>query len=337
MFLTTENYLPQFRSLIENGERVSLAVAFWGRGAAEMIESAWSGQSLRILFNLGNGGTNPQVIRDLRDLELPGVELLIADDLHAKVAVSESAAIIGSANVSINGLGLEGAECAGWKEAGVLIRTKSEIPAIQAWFDDLWARGAQVTDTRLEAAQLQWDRNRSNRPKLSKGFYQALEAGELSGREIYVEVHRLDASPEAERAAAEAISKALSDGVVEARNEQIDYYEDWPDDYDEPLPIGKPIISVYLSPNKGVSVGGAYVRIPQLDAQFINSEGFDSTLVMVGKISEVAGYTFTKTDAARLTKVIRPWVKNLYQSDSTVARCVPLDDFFAWALVTSAR
>ena len=119
---------------------------------------------------------------------------------------------------------------------------------------------------------------------------------------------------------------------MEAKNEQIDYYEDWPDDYDEPLPIGKPIISVYLSAKKGVSIGGAYVRIPQLDDQFKNSEGFDSTLVMIGKISEVAGYIFTKTDAARLTKIIRPWVKDLYQNDSTVARCVPLDDFFAWAL-----
>ncbi len=331
MFLSTDNYLAQFRRLIESGTSVSLAVAFWGRGAEKLIEAVWAGISLRILFNLGNGGTNPQVIRDLLDLGLPGLELLIDDDLHAKVAISETAAIVGSANVSVNGLGLEGSECAGWKEAGVQIDDSAQVAEVQGWFDALWARGEAVTDERLTAAQIQWDNNRSSRPKLSKGFYQALKAGELDGRGIYVEVHRLDASVEAEEAAAEAISDAQRDGMLGARNTQVDWYEDWPEDYDEPLPADKAIISVYYSPNKGVSVSGACERIPFMDRSFKNADGHTSSLVMVRKLKEVEGFAFSRSDAAKLTKIIRPWVKSLYaEEDSDIARCLPLDVFFDW-------
>ncbi|CNL27942.1 Uncharacterised protein [Yersinia frederiksenii] len=32
MFLSSKNYLGQFRSLVDNSESLSLAVAFWGKG-----------------------------------------------------------------------------------------------------------------------------------------------------------------------------------------------------------------------------------------------------------------------------------------------------------------
>lgn len=333
MFLSSKNYLDQFQRLIEGGQHVSLAVAFWGRGADKLIETAWAGESLRILFNLGNGGTNPKVIRSLLDISirLPGLELRIADDLHAKVAVSETAAIIGSANCSVNGLGLEGPECAGWEEAGVRIDDHTQIAHIQGWFDGLWARGHAITEQRLSDAQIQWDRNRSSRPKLAKSFSEALDAGELRNRDIHVEIHQLKASDEAVEAAAEAIKQARRDGVPEVRNTKVDFYEDWPDDSDEPLPVGKPIISVYYGPTKRVAITGACLRIPQLDRSFKSASGKNLAVVMVGKLEEVSGFTFTKTDAAGLAKRIKPWVKDLYVSeDSDTARCVRLDVFLDW-------
>lgn len=333
MFLSTKNYLTEFRRLIEGGTRVSIAVAFWGREADKMIETAWTGQSLRILFNLGNGGTNPTVIRKLVDISarLPGLQLRIADDLHAKVAVSETSAIIGSANCSINGLGLEGAECAGWQEAGVLIEDNAQITHAQEWFDALWTRGDAITEQRLAAAEIQWARNRSSRPKLAKSFSEALDAGQLRNRDIYVEIHQLKASDEAEEAAAEAIKQARRDGVSEVRNSKVDFYENWPDDAEEPLPIGKPIISVYYGPTKRVTITGACLRIPQLDRPFKSASGEKSSVVMVGKLSEVSGFTVTKIDATLLAKRIRPWVKDLFRDeDPGTARCVLLDDFLDW-------
>lgn len=333
MFLSTKNYLAQFHHLIEVGTHVSLAVAFWGRGADKLIETAWAGESLRILFNLGNGGTNPEVIRSLLkiSIRLPGLELRIADDLHAKVAVSETTAIIGSANCSVNGLGLEGAECAGWQEAGVMIDDHTQVAHVQEWFDDLWARGDAITEQRLAAAEIQWDRNRSSRPKHAKSFSEALDAGELRNRGICVEIHRLKASAEAEEAAADAIKRARRDDVPEVRNTKVDFYEDWPDDSDEPLPVGKPIISVYYGPTKRVAVTGACVRIPQLDRPFKSASGENSSVVMVGKLEEVSGFTFAKTDTALLAKRIKPWVKDLYaEEDPDIARCVRLDVFLDW-------
>ncbi len=79
------------------------AVAFWCKGAEALIPK---NVKPRIICDLTSGGTNPQVVRDFLERCKDKVKHL--DSLHAKVYVGKNAAIVTSANASINGLGFEG-------------------------------------------------------------------------------------------------------------------------------------------------------------------------------------------------------------------------------------
>ncbi|MFZ3184307.1 MAG: phospholipase D family protein, partial [Pseudomonas sp.] len=123
MFLSEDAYLANVKSLLAESTAVDIAVAFWGRGAEPLIPQ--KGKKLRILCNLGMGGTNPEVISTLRTY--PSVEIKNLDRLHAKVMIGDQQAIIGSANCSANGLNFEGEELAGWHEAGYRVSTQDQL------------------------------------------------------------------------------------------------------------------------------------------------------------------------------------------------------------------
>ncbi|MNJ31132.1 hypothetical protein D3C77_257580 [compost metagenome] len=333
MFLSSKNYQEQFRNLVESSADLSLAVAFWGSGAETLIAKAWAGQTLRILCNLGSGGTNPQVIRELIELakEKPGLQVLTLDDLHAKVAVSRSAAVVGSANISANGLGFEGVECSGWQEAGMLVDDQMQIVQIQVWFDDLWSRGEEITEERLATAQFQWIKNRGSRPIGASSFIEA-PVTSLRAREIYVAVYQLPSSDQAKVEAAQASKDARRSDLPEVRNAKLDFFEDWPDDSEEPLPKDAPIIVMRYGSTKRVTCQSAWQRIPQLDREFVSNEtGKKVPLIMTGRLELVAGLPFSKADGAELAKRLKPWIDDLYiGAESGTARCIPLDDFIEW-------
>ena len=89
-----------------------------------------------------------------------------SDELHAKVYRFASMAVVGSANASGNGLGFEGAE-AGWREASYVVESEQDLARIDAWFKARWAEAKKVTATDLEAADRNFQRNRSRRAALS--------------------------------------------------------------------------------------------------------------------------------------------------------------------------
>lgn len=131
-FVTPDDYKQRFEQLLDNEHDLSLAVAFWGEGAVKLISSRPS-KHFRILCNLMSGGTNPYVIRELCELaESSGgrIQIRQCDRLHAKVVVGKRQALIGSANVSGNGLGLGDQGSAHWLEAGVLTSEESVVGAL---------------------------------------------------------------------------------------------------------------------------------------------------------------------------------------------------------------
>ena len=138
IFLTGERLSGQIhKKLREDGLR--LAVAFWGTGAAERL----TGKGARVICNLRTGGTNPRAITSLLERDLLQPETLRQfDSLHAKVYIGHLQTIVASANLSTNGLGLDGVEQAYWEEAGVETGT---TPEIVSWFEDLWERSQGVT------------------------------------------------------------------------------------------------------------------------------------------------------------------------------------------------
>ncbi|MBY0339441.1 MAG: phospholipase D family protein [Acetobacteraceae bacterium] len=122
------------------------AVAYWG-GGLPPFAAPKNGHKVRVICNLSSGGTNPDVIRRL--LKTDRVEVRQLDTLHAKVFVSPDAAIVGSANASVNAIGRVG-DSEKLIEAGCRLANPS---VVQAWFDDLWSQcKKKITETDLQKA-----------------------------------------------------------------------------------------------------------------------------------------------------------------------------------------
>ena len=120
------------------------AVAFWGRGC----ESWVTGRHAKIVANLKMGGTNPFALKKVKG------DIKQCNRLHAKVFIGSRHAIVASANVSINGLALEGAEVASWLEAGMM--TDDLVPIIE-WFENVWSNeSSKIEDKDWATAEEAW-------------------------------------------------------------------------------------------------------------------------------------------------------------------------------------
>lgn len=181
MFVTGSGYLQAVKEVLKspNKQVVYLAVAFWGKGAELLFDSLPKGIEVRVICNLTSGGTNPQTIRAL---QARGSWVLVRqlNDLHAKVVCGDKVAVIGSANCSSNGLALQGLQCAGWREAGVVTKAAEVLADVRPWLDKLWQSAQEIDEADLALAQDNWGRRR------------ALANKEDAGRFIFDERHGKD-------------------------------------------------------------------------------------------------------------------------------------------------
>lgn len=164
-FLAGEQLHDAVRTALQ-GTDVRCAVAFWGNGA-EADDFIANAGTAEIVCNLSMGGTNPRVIRALLGR---GAKVRQHDQLHAKVYLGPTTAVVTSANASANGLALEGLEQAHWSEAGIEI-SRSEAADVIAWLDKIWSQSRKITDQDLRRAEALWKRRRSVKPTLSFGEY----------------------------------------------------------------------------------------------------------------------------------------------------------------------
>jgi hypothetical protein len=131
------------------------AVAFWGRDAERIPNGpSW------IICDLYSSACNSDVIGALRNR--PSCRIFYLDGLHAKVVVNNAGAVISSANMSHNGMGVEGNDESGTIEAGhrVSAGTKTHND-ICAWFDKMWERARPVTELHLRRAKRIYDAKNS--------------------------------------------------------------------------------------------------------------------------------------------------------------------------------
>jgi len=127
---------------------VYMGVAFWGDGAEQVLIPS---KRFRLVCNLSSGGTNPAVIERLS--EQSGVEVRQRPKLHAKVVVTESGALVSSANVSSLGLALANST-SGWIEAGLELPASNPAYAdVRRWAEAIWASAGEVTPELLRQAR----------------------------------------------------------------------------------------------------------------------------------------------------------------------------------------
>lgn len=155
-FVAGGDILKQVRDLLTMADHADLAVAFWGKGAAEMLQLNATKQT-RIICDALSGGCNPTELRtlfELSDRSQKRVQLRHLRGLHSKVYLTRQGAVVGSANASTNGLGEEVSP--GTIEATILTRSPTSLKDIQHWFDEMWKRALEVDEQTLRKARLAW-------------------------------------------------------------------------------------------------------------------------------------------------------------------------------------
>lgn len=165
-FLAGESIGLRLRKMIPEAKDASLAVAFWGRGAARQLglEKRHAGggrRRTRILCDLMSGCCNPEEISLLMQLRDNGLEIRALEYLHAKVYLCDRAVIIGSANASTNGLGEENSMLASLRsEACVYMDGSALVADIVSWFNKLWERATTITADSIDDARRTWSERR---------------------------------------------------------------------------------------------------------------------------------------------------------------------------------
>jgi PLD-like domain len=233
MFVAGDEYSRAVKELFVSDKPLDVAIAFWGKGAEARALSESNAQR-RIVCNLASGGTNPKVVATLG--AAIGVSIRKLDNLHAKVIIGSDVAIVGSANFSANGLGLEDGELAHWEEAGYIIRGANAIAPLQAWFNTLWDhRSDAIEPGDIAAAEQAWEMRRFRRPPVTPSTSRFVISADnwrnFKDRRIYVivwasgantaEVAREDEDRRA-RATILGITSPLAIGRL-----PYDYYHDW--------------------------------------------------------------------------------------------------------------
>ena len=167
--------LEWFQQNLGSSTHVRIAVAFWGKGAAEQLVLGKNRQDTKIVCNLRMGGTNPREIETFR--RKSGVEVRHSDTLHAKIYLLDKGGVVGSSNVSANGLSFQGQECGGWTEANVVFSDRSLYEATEAKFNEIWQLAKPVEDQDLKDAYEAWSRRRRRNVPIRNGARSKLADG----------------------------------------------------------------------------------------------------------------------------------------------------------------
>jgi len=257
MLLTNDNYFDEVSAICSNGEPLDIAVAFFGEKAASLFKT---NAQVRIICNLESGACNPNAIVELK--KRSNIDIKTCCELHSKVLIQKSKAIIGSANLSANGLSFEDDESKGWIETGILTTDEKLIKKSQDWFESLWAKADVITDEKIKEAKEKWKKRRNQRPldKSNKSFFEAVTNNpeKLKDRNIFFVIYpKGNTSPEADAAYKDNIAK-----FPELKN--TGYYENWkklPDDawlidlpYSKNETLAKNNITIWKTPEEAIIV-----------------------------------------------------------------------------------
>lgn len=318
MFLTSSDYQQAVISLAAEEQELLAAVAFWGKGADTMI-CPRTGQRARLICNLDSGATNPQVIKALRNK--PGVTIRQSDKLHAKVIAGTNKALIGSANLSANGLNLEGSEQCWWDEAGLLTENPGEIADIHQWFDAQWEASRDVSDKDLLLAQQRWSQRRSGRTASAPlTALERLRPTDIDDRKIYLVIYNEAMSEDGEKAFRQEQKKHVCQPQTD--NPVLPpLYEGWPD-----LPTDALLIDLYYEEGRKIECAGIFTRTLQ-DIHFTYGDGSAGHLALCLQEHNVMGYPFEEKEARQFVKQIRPFIKKILQhatgSEKSRSVCIP--------------
>lgn len=281
-----------FRKRIKNGEPFNVAVAFWGKGAAKKLGVTEASRG-KILCNLSSPACNPHAIKTL--VELGGVEVRSHPRLHAKFYMGKAFLIVGSSNVSTNGLNEDGAAAAGWIEANLLTDDAAAIKAAEKMFSVLWKDPAttRVTKKVVDAAILNWRPIGRGRPQAPGPLFDAVRADPSAFDTVWVMAYEQDIDEPAKQAIKDQAADAAPDGDLSPK----DLLEGWYYQIEQLLRRDAWLIDLDCISSRKSKVHGA----AQVSGLRINVPGQKTPLTHAirGRIKLADGRAFSITDAEK--------------------------------------
>ncbi|MBF0413565.1 MAG: phospholipase D family protein [Desulfamplus sp.] len=212
MFISEDQNTQTIIKLIQSDSEKLLAVAFIGSGFSNIVNG-----NVRIICNLTSGATNPIEVKKL--LKVSKIKIRNNSKLHAKVYIGTDSLIVGSANLSTNGIALE-EESANWIEASIQTTQKEDIKNATIWFNKLWSESDNITEQMLNDAMTLFKKKRNDRPKCSKAIHSLMD------RDIYCVIYKEDLTEEGDELAKSVLGENWYDNGY-------GLYEDW-----QSLPTG---------------------------------------------------------------------------------------------------
>lgn len=288
----------------QTGE-LEIAVAFWGAGAVEELGLAKRKKPFRVLLDLSAGASNPAEIRKL--LKIKKASVLHLERLHAKAWITDHEVLIGSANASANGLGIEGAESIKWNELGLLTDDTGVVKDAKKWFDAKWRQGAEITDEVLDEVKKRWQVRQFSSPGPLKPrggiLAAALKSPEsFEGTRIWVVVNAKVLSDRAKDQVKGL--KTLMGGDVEA-------WEDWPS-----MPSDVLLISFMAEKGKPVEI--------DMPTVYDTSRAAVYDVLTLVPPSKIPGY---RIDALSKWKPLLEQARYDEEWDEEDGICLPLAEF----------
>lgn len=319
MFVRPDQYQSVVATVVAEEPRLDVAVAFWGEDADVHIHPEIS-KPIRMIVNLRSGGTNPWMIKGLlkRAKKNPHIEIQQCDRLHAKVIVGEANLVVGSANLSRNGLGLEGQELAHWLEAGIHTTTADEVRAAQQWFELLWtsAETRVITDDDLKAAIVAYNRNRNARPDYSpKGPFTFAKylPHELEVRDAYALIYNSRPCEEADQASDRYHQQIVAEqgGDKGRRPSKHWNFESWPNALDT---TGKYEYLCLFLENDGELVVDGVCRMTGLRILFeYGDEGGEGWVDLARPTSTLMGHSLKRAQREALALELGPSISDIWE------------------------
>ncbi|MBC7323289.1 MAG: phospholipase D family protein [Acetomicrobium sp.] len=313
-FLSGKEYYSKVQEFFSDDNPLYIAVAFWGIDAYSLFNLR-SNKKIQLICNLESGACNPDFIK--RIMNSKNVEVRTNSRLHAKLLLQQNKLIVGSANISANGLSFENSELNGWIEAGVLIDDASIIEDASGWFLNIWRTSDKITKDKLDIAIEKWEKRRNQRDV--KTYQMSLlhaamhDTEAFKDRRIYFVIYRdRDITPEAYAKFEEAKqSRTYLRG-------KIDFYEGWSE-----LPDNAYLIDIYYGPRKEIEVTGIYWTPYDPWIEYVNyNDDSKGDIKIVFKRNSILGYKLTDKDR----DIIKRHIDVLWAYDDKLYKFIPFTE-----------
>lgn len=150
-FLYGDDISKDIFEALREAEQIDLAVAYWGWSAVDRLGLSKQ-RPTRIICDALSGGCNPAELETLLRFSQESLQFEVKhlDRLHTKVYRTPTAAFVGSANASTNGLN-DGSN--GTIEGVIKTQSNDVISQIDRWFSDKWREATTLDEPLLQRAR----------------------------------------------------------------------------------------------------------------------------------------------------------------------------------------